>query len=224
ALNLEDWSGLADLCDPVSLRAFKREMLEDYGEEDAINEAIHELDPDYDPEIQEAIEHDVALIREWFNPLNRLRLEFSPVDTIEELREMDPGKMFARWLRAKQPDARFEHAPDEGEEWKGRKDRGSDKTTHTYCYTTIGSVLDGEKIAWVIYRNAKSPNDFYPGLMDDWESKLPDDEAELARETRYMRHPLVVTCRKQDDGSWRMIASSNFSLVGTLQVVEVRGE
>jgi len=24
ALNLEDWGGLADLCDPVSLRAFKR--------------------------------------------------------------------------------------------------------------------------------------------------------------------------------------------------------
>jgi hypothetical protein len=226
ALNLEDWAGLADLCDPVSLRAFKREMLEDFCVPNDRDEATREDDPDDedDPEIRAAIEHDLALMREWLNPANRLRAEFSSVETVDELREMDPGKMFTRWLQAKKPERHVERDRDASEDWKRQKTSASDKMTRTYHYTTLGSVLDGDKIAYVVYRNSKKPNDVYPGVLDEWESSVPKDEVELARDTRYLRHPMVATCRKQNDGSWRLIASSHFSLVGTLQAVELRRE
>jgi hypothetical protein len=229
ALNLEDWAGLADLCDPVSLWAFKREMLEDFcvpddRDESKLEAELDDDDDEEDPEIRAAIEHDIAILREWSNPANRVRAEFASVETVDELREMDPGKMFARWLQAKKPDRYVERDRDASEDWKRQKTRASDKTTRSYQYTTLGSVLDGDKIAYVVYRNSKVPNDVYPGVMDEWESRIPEDEAELARDTRYLRHPLIVTCRKQKDGSWRLVASSHFSLVGKLQVVELRNE
>jgi hypothetical protein len=224
ALNLEDWAGLAGLCDPVSLRAFKREMLEEFCWSSARDESASEVEivEEEDPEILAAVEHDFAIIREWFSPANRVRTAFASVESVDELREMDPGKMFARWLQAKEPEQDADPDRDPGENWKRHKVPASEKTTRAYHYTTLGSVLDGDKIAYVVYRNSKGPNDFYPGVMNDWESERPADEVELARDTRYLRHPMVITCRRQSDGSWRLIASSHFSLTGWLQVVEVR--
>src|SRR5690242_4883983 len=99
ALNLEDWAGLADLCDPVSLRAFKREMLEEFCGSSDRDESTHEIDvvEEDDPEIRAAIEHDLAILRESWDPAERVRREFASVDSVDELREMEPGKMFARW-------------------------------------------------------------------------------------------------------------------------------
>jgi hypothetical protein len=67
ALNLEDWARLADLCDPVSLRAFKREMLEDFCGSGDRDESTSEVDvvEEENPEIRAAIEHDLAILREW---------------------------------------------------------------------------------------------------------------------------------------------------------------
>jgi len=225
ALNLEDWAGLADLCDPVSLRAFKREILEEFCGSSDRDESTREVDvvEEDDPEIRAAIEHDLAILRESWDPAERVRREFASVDSVDELREMEPGKMFARWLQGQKLERQGEHDDDAGEDWK-RHSRDFDKTTRAYHYKTLGAVLDGDKIAYVVYRNSRVPNDVYPGVMDEWESTRPEDEVELAHDTRYLRYPMVVTCRKQNDGSWRLIASPHFSLVGRPQVIEVRND
>jgi hypothetical protein len=225
ALNVEDWAGFAGFCDPVSLRAFKREILEEFGEYSghwAGGEVDEEFEEDEDPELQAAIDHDLALMDEWFGPAHRVRSEFESIETVDELREMDPGRAFARWLQAKSRNPYRSDEPGEGEEWRRAGNSGSRKTTRAYQYFAVGSVLDSPDIAYVIYRNANSPNDIYPGVMDGWEQSVPADEAELARLTHYLQRPQVVTCRKQADGSWRLLAGRSLSLVGTLEVVEIR--
>jgi hypothetical protein len=144
ALNLEDWARLADLCDPVSLRAFKREMLEDFCGSGDRDESTSEVDvvEEENPEIRAAIEHDIAILREWWSsPANRVSNEFASVETVDELREMDPGKMFARWLQARKPALEGDRDRDPGEDWKRQKARASEKTTRAFLHTTLGSVL-----------------------------------------------------------------------------------
>ncbi|MBA3341431.1 MAG: hypothetical protein H0W30_01030 [Gemmatimonadaceae bacterium] len=54
ALNIEDWAGLMAACDPVSLRAFKRETVEDLSEEkhyDITVDDLREIDPDMPREV-----------------------------------------------------------------------------------------------------------------------------------------------------------------------------
>lgn len=155
--NLEDWAGLADLCDPVSLRAFKREMLEDFPDPDNAYEETRDVqfDEEEDPEIRAAVEHDIAILREeWFEPAIRLKEQFS-VDSLDKLREMDAGKMFARWLQVK----KSRRDREASEDWKRRKTRESYKTTRAYRCTTLGHVLDGDRVAYVVYRNSNTPND-----------------------------------------------------------------
>jgi hypothetical protein len=223
ALNVEDWAGFASFCDPVSLRAFKREILEEFGEyrePSSVAECDDLLEEEEDPDLRAAIEHDLAVMDEWFNPVHRVIVEFDSVETVEELREIDPGRAFARWLQARSRNPYRPNVPEEGEEWRRGKET-SRKSTRGYSYLAVGSVLDSPDIAYVVYRNAHSPNDVYPGVMDSWEQSVPADEAELARLTHYLQNPQVLTCRKQTDGSWRLLAGRRLSLVGTLQVVEV---
>lgn len=82
---------------------------------------------------------------------------------------MDPGRAFARWLQAK---SRNPYQPDEleeGEEWRRGKKAQSGNRTRGYHYLAVGSVLDSPDIAYVVYRNANSPNGVYPRVMDNWD-------------------------------------------------------
>ena len=96
ALNVEDWAGFAGFCDPVSLRAFKREILEEFGEyrgpriRGEIEESLRKKKSGPPPPCIELI----CLEDEWFNPVHRVRRS-SIRGTVEELREMD-RKAFAR--------------------------------------------------------------------------------------------------------------------------------
>ena len=95
------------------------------------------------------------------------------------------------------------------------------KSTRGYNYLAVGSFSIVRTSRTSSYRNAHSPNDVYPGVMDSWEQSVPADEAELARLTHYLQNPQVVTCRKQPGGSWRLLAGRSLSLVGTLEVVDI---
>ena len=88
AINLEDWGPLAELCDPVSLRLFKEERLDQAtttfrrfstAADDAFETDLEEIEGDYDCGF---VDTEECLSRELFN-----------VRTLEELREMDPARV-----------------------------------------------------------------------------------------------------------------------------------
>ncbi|MEP6508644.1 MAG: hypothetical protein ABJC63_10500 [Gemmatimonadales bacterium] len=53
-------------------------------------------------------------------------------------------------------------------------------------------------------------------------SSLPDDERGFV-EAMHQRDLSVAVCRRQRNGSWKMVANRNFWLFDSENVVEVRG-
>jgi hypothetical protein len=221
ALNCEDWAGLADLCDPVSLRAFKREVLDGFPEdEDGLWIDIDDL-MEREPDMpREVAEYQLGRMNRYMDPMYRLRSQVYAVRSIAELRDMEPGRVFARWLQARSPE-HFPHDDEAEQPWELPELESLGKPTRAYRYTALGSVPDSAEIAYVVYRQSRSPHDIYPGVMDEWEQSVPADEAELARVTHFLHAPQVATCRKQADGSWRLVADSQLLLVGTLEIVAI---
>ncbi|MGI9043556.1 MAG: hypothetical protein ACR2GK_05465 [Gemmatimonadaceae bacterium] len=224
ALNSADWAGLAELCDPVSLRAFKREILDEFpdtGEGLSLDiESLMEAEPDLPREVAE---YQLAQMNKYMDPGYRLESQLHAVSSVEQLRGMDPGRVFARWLQARSPENFRQNKREAGEQWELPEPQDqSRKATRAYRYTALGSVLDSSEVAYVVYRKSAEVTDIYPGLMDDWAALRPADEVELARVTHFLHTPRVATCRKQADGTWRIVADSSLLLTGTLQVVEIR--
>ena len=77
-----------------------------------------------------------------------------------------------------------------------------------YHYVPLGAVADGERIAHVLFRNALDP----------------DDAQTLARELWGRAHPHVATCRRQPDGTWRLVADHDFLHVASVIISGVREE
>jgi hypothetical protein len=226
ALNLDDWAGFAALCDDVSLRAFKRETLEHY--------SVDHLFPPVDPEdLLEsepdmplaAAEYKAAQMNEITSSAHRLKREFLTVKTVDELKELDPSRLFILWLQAHSPYRRAE-LEEENEEpweieagWEPPVDDGK-RATRGYRYSVIGSVEDGPDIAHVLYRNDHTPDKIFPDEYPEWLADRPEDEQELIRQRHHHSYPLFVSCRRQPDNTWRLIADWHFIIVSSLERVE----
>jgi hypothetical protein len=50
---------------------------------------------------------------------------------------------------------------------------------------------------------------------------LPANEKELARDVYTRGHPQVVTCRKQANGGWRLLAGHDFLGMGSTVISDV---
>jgi len=216
ALNAEDWRGAAQLCDPVSLRAFKRHLLEQFAPEKPARELTIEDFLRHTPDKpRQVAEYELAQHRRRVDLRRRLEEELPGVSSVDDLQQLDPAEAFARWLDGRSvrrqverqiADARSPHAMD-----------GAALRRYRAAYTPLGVVFEGPRLAHVMYRH-----DF--GLMADtpegakWLAKRPPDEQELARETRGHLRPNAVTCRLQSDATWMFIADHSFFNVGSIHV------
>lgn len=225
ALNLDDWVGFTELCDPVSLRAFKSETLDHYSYDlaDYHVEAddLLETEPDMP---REAAEYQAARMNEVTSMAHRLKREFLIVESVDELREMDASRMFVLWLQACSPYRRAALEPDSEEPWESDAawdppvDDGK-KATRGFRYSVVGCVTEGDEIAHVLYRNDHSVEKIFPEAYAELMSGRPTDEQELARQLHHHSHPQFATCRRQADGLWRLIVDRDLMLVSSLQRV-----
>jgi hypothetical protein len=104
ALRANDWKGLAALCDPLSLDAFKIEMLEEFGDR------FGEPDPEESTSTLEPVELDDEQFIEYMkylHPDRMMKVEFPKLSTMDDLRQMEPVGAFASWLEGQAAPRKF---------------------------------------------------------------------------------------------------------------------
>src|SRR4051794_25622942 len=105
ALNAESWNVAAEHCDPVSLRAFKRQMLLQFTPPPLERTLTVELLMRNQPDMPRAVaEYQVAEHRKnWGEPSQRLAHELPGIASIDEVSTTDPSTLFASWLQGRSP-------------------------------------------------------------------------------------------------------------------------
>jgi len=222
ATNREDWHGVAALCDPASLAAFRRHMLDRL---DPATIAPHEVTAESlqhgeRPMPREVAEQFAAWRRERNDPVHRLREEFPDVASTDELRAMAPAELFAAWLDGRSARRQILRLVAEGRAPAAVAEHLRAGPFPSQSLVALGVVHDGERFAHVLYRHR---HDAEPAAVEThgWAAALPDDERELALELMHRGHPQVTTCRRQPDGSWRLIADHNLLGYGFMAVGSV---
>ena len=215
ALNAEDWTAAAQLCDPVSLRAFKRHLLEQFAPDKPRRElTIEDLMRDTPDKPRQVAEYELAQHRRRADPRRRLEDELAGVSSVDDLQQLDPMEAFARWLEGRS--VRRQVARLAAEARIPQAVPAALEPPFQQAYVALGVVLDGARLAHVLYRHnfgwVESPE------MAIWLAKRPADEQELAHEIRGHLYPSVVTCRRQSDETWRLIADRRFFNVGSIHV------
>jgi hypothetical protein len=225
ALNLDDWSGFTNLCDPVSLRVFKRETLESYADETEVYDVEADDLLESEPEMpREAAEYKAAQMNQITSKAHRLKREFLTVKGVDELCAMDASKMFVLWLQAHSPyrrmalEAESEQPWELASDWDPPVDDGK-KETRGYRYSVVGSIIEGDEIAHVLYRDDHTIDKIFAEEYAEIMASRPADEQELARQLHHYSHPQFVTFRRQADGTWRLVADRFLILVSSLQRV-----
>jgi hypothetical protein len=223
ALKSKDYRALAELCDLLSLRSFKAEVIESFpcwgdeaGDSWARSTPVIELtDEQYE---------------EWgkyLDPLRQLNAGFPDLSTVEELVAMEPVDVFASWLTAKSydrylaEDSSAEPWERSDSEWRGDSPR--DQRGQWPDYQIIGCVYDPPDIAHVLYRNRLSAAEASKGY-DSWLSNTAPEHREFMTAMHHRGEPILITCRRQTDGSWRLVAKRHFMLFGSLEIIELHSD
>ena len=203
AMNTEDWQAVAALCDPQGLRIFKNRTLEILEMLQSDCETPRDLSDivgsnSYDPEP---------------DFLSYLRLEVAGVSSVEEVREMESGKVFTRWIQAKS------FRPRSGADDAADVDVKRQKRVWAYTYVVLGSVRDGDDIAHVVIRLPREEF-MAPETTEDGVNLSPDLREYLTA-VNHWGDPIFITCRLQPDASWRMIPRRNLFLFDSVASVDV---
>ncbi len=217
-LNREDWLGAARLCDPVSLRAFKREMLQSLAPSVPhpvlTPEEYMKLQPDLPREVAEYQANEHARLTD---PARRLRDELPGITSPEQLRSMEPAEIFAAWLEGRSPRAQIARLVEQGHV---TAEVGATIAAHHMPprrYVALGAVPDGEHLAHVVFRDASEPWLDIAAQMDE----LPQDERALSRQLRPHSFARLAPCLRQPDGTWRLVADHRFMGVTVGQIFGV---
>jgi len=211
ALNAEDWTSMAALCDPVSLAAFRRQLLEQFAPAEPPPEVTAELIMRHSPEMpREVAEYYASQRHKRADPAWRLQEELPGVATVEEAMALTPAELFARWLEGRSPRRQVERLAAEGHIPRDAMETLAAEPIPLRTYLALGAVSDGDRIVHVVYRDEFRTDDVESGDAAQWIARRPPDEQELARETWGRAHVQTASCRRQADGTWRLLAGHDF--------------
>lgn len=202
ALNTEDWHTLTTLCDPLGLAIFKRHtlrLLSRYAEDCDTGD---EFSDDFGDE-------EVDLV-------DILRFELAGVESFREIEDMDAGRVFVRWLQARL----FRN---EIEPWREGGEGSALRTVRSYKYSVLGSVADGDELVHVIYRQTMDLSDWHPEIYDNAWKERSNEERGFVEAMHQRGDPSVAVCRRQCDGSWKMVPKRTFWVFDSEDVVGVGG-
>jgi len=219
ALKSRDYNGLASLCDPLSLASFKQEMVDEYCP------ALSTADDQHTHPPVELSEEEYAELVDVLDPVARMQSEFPTIRSLDQLISMDPIAVFATWMYASSA-ARFQdktpRRPWEiSSEWKPGEDQHRDSEP---TYAIIGCVFASPDIAHVLYHNELSALESSPGGYGKWLSEALPVYRDFMNAMHHRGTPSLITCRRQSDGSWRLVARKDFMSAGTLGVTFISDE
>lgn len=224
-LRNNDWPGLAELCDPLSLEAFKIEMLEEFGDR------FGEPDPEVTATEVEPIELDDEMYADYMkylHPDSMMKVEFPLLTSMDDLRSMEPVDAFTCWLEGKATHPRSaEVDPDEPwiAELKAELEGDDPYDDREWpLYEIVGCVFDSPDIAHVVYRPKASAREVIGAGYDEWLARGPSEYREYMIAMNHRGIPMLISCRRQKDGSWRLVGNRQFSFFSSLQVTEIRRE
>ena len=89
-------------------------------------------------------------------------------------------------------------------------------------YEIVGCVFDSPDIAHVVYRPQASAQDVIGASYDDWLARAPSEYREYMIAMKHRGIPMLISCRRQKDGSWRLVGNRQFSFFSSLQIAEIR--
>ena len=181
----ENWIGVADLFDEGSLSEFRRNVLWRY------SIPTPRLDVDQSTS----------------DPVMRLREELPRISSIEELELLPPRQLYAVWLESHSPRAQVNRLVESGQVSRTRAEKVLPSIVSNWNYTVIGVVMDGDTVAHVLYRGDRSATGLKQVEADLLRASAPAAELETLRDIFGKENPGLVTCRRNSDGFWRLLAS-----------------
>lgn len=208
ALNQEDWVAAARLCDPASLSVFKRQLLArvDPAREMVQIMTVEQAMRAYPDMPREAAEYQIAMSRRHFNAQSILGDEVPGVTSVEELQNMTPEQVFAIHLSANTLAHQLERARRHGHIPPEVEVQVRTVELPKASYLLLGSVEDGERVAHVVYRREWPQAD---EGADEAMADLTPAERQFGLDAR-RGNAEITTCRRQPDGTWRVIATFGF--------------
>lgn len=218
ALNDEDWRAVAELCDPVSLRQFKRKLIDmtTIPPEQAGKITSMELMRAV-PNMPRAVaEYQVAQFRESVNPKRRLNAEVPSVKSPGELESMAPANVFAAWLDGKSLRRQLDSEVARGRLTRAAAAEVLKEGRASWDLRALAFVEDSDRIGYVVYRHGLAFGGF-PQAVDGAADATPED-AEFARDVRGRMHPMASIVRRQGDGGWLLVADTDFLAVTQMQI------
>ena len=218
ALNEERWLDVAKLCDPATLREFKRSTLAQFDSplrhvwtvEDFLRHS-----PDMPREVAE---YQLTQIHRQAHPDTRFARDFPSLKDVAELRSMEPKEVFASWLEGRSIRRQVEQMVSEGRISSAALSAHSEMmAAMKHRLTPIGALPDGDDLMHILY--AFGPVDSADTLDEPGESAAngsPEDR-KLGR-VMSRAYPLVTSCIRQPRGHWCLIADYNFLSMGSVSV------
>jgi hypothetical protein len=217
AMRSGDYLTAADCCDPVSLALFKRERLWSAEPKDWppwTIEQFRRTEPDAPPAVAE---YYVAKYNRHRDAPPQVLQEFPRFSTVDELRALEPAEFFAEYLYGRSPEHTMKWMVDVGELPAHALAELPPMDQLRPGYHVIGVLPDDHPFAHVVYRQMHRFVENADGNADDaddpeWAAMR---ETLTAEEREYQDQQvigpiLVATCRKQGDGSWKLIADRDF--------------
>ncbi len=128
---------------------------------------------------------------------------------------MDAGRVFVRWLQARIFKSKIEP-------WLQGSEESALRTVRSYKYSVLGSVADGDELVHVIYRQIIDLAEWRPEIYDNAWKERSYEERGFVEAMHQRGDPSVAMCRRQSDGSWKMVPKRTFWLFDSEDVVEVR--
>jgi hypothetical protein len=228
ALNRDDWDAFVSLCDPVSVRRFKRDLVwqfadRGYTQPPTVDDFLAEM-----PDMPRGVaEYNLAEMERYRDPVKRLHLEICTVSSVEELQALEPGEVLLRWLQARMPRRENDFSvkdwePADGLEFVEFTRQSQDELDSGRMfrpeYTVLGSVRDGPDFAHVVCRHTHGDSEEFSDDIELEDPAIPQDEAKLERALRLRSLMLTAACRRQADGSWRLVADRNLFFLANMSV------
>lgn len=223
AIRAEDWRGAADCCDPASLRAFARQTRESFAPaHEAPPLTVEQLLRDV-PDLPRAVaEYQVAQHRRYSGHAARLRHDFPGVASVEALLALDDAAVFAAYVEGRSLRRQLERLVADGRADPSILAEPITVPSDYYDFVPVGWLPDGERLAHVLFHHGNgTPPEQWTGESARWFAERTPEEQALTRDLTGRGHPFVATCRRQPDGTWRLLADHGFQNLMAGQIAAV---
>lgn len=148
---------MAALCDPASLRRFKRTLI------DMVTVIPEQTGKITSAELMRAVPNMPRAVaeyqtqfRESVNGKRRLNAELPSVKSREDLESMIPADAFAAWLDGKSFRRQVEREVARGRLTRGAAAQVLEEAPPPFDFRGLAFVEDGDRIGYIVYRRARS--------------------------------------------------------------------